>query len=85
MELRLEQLVFDWESVVNKRVVSSDSMELGNIIGLGKDSLTILNKEEDQYIIPKSRAIAFNEEDLLVDFRYNDLLLIELASLSYVD
>jgi hypothetical protein len=81
----LEQLAFNWGSVVNKKAVSSDSRELGNIIGVGEDFLTVLNKEENQYRIPKSRAIAFNQEDLLVDFRYNDLLLIELASLSYVD
>jgi len=40
-------------------------------------SFTILRGEDNHYIIPKSR--------LLVDFRLNDLLLVELASLSYIE
>jgi hypothetical protein len=79
-----EQLAFNWDLMMNKKIVSSDFKELGNIVDLEEYFFTILFKEQNQYRIPKSRAIAFNENDLLVDFPYNDLLLIELTSLNYV-
>jgi hypothetical protein len=78
-----EQL-FEWDSLINKKVISSDLQEIGNIVAVDDTSLIILKETENQYRIPKSRARAFIGNDLLVDFRLNDLLLIELASLSYI-
>ena len=79
-----EQL-FEWDSLINKKVISSDLQEIGNIIAVDDNSLIIMREAENQYRIPKSRARAFIDNDLLVvDFRLNDLLLIELASLSYI-
>ena len=78
-----EQL-FEWDRLINKKVISSDLQEIGNIVAVDDNSLIILREAENQYRIPKSRAIAFIDNDLLVDFRLNDLLLIELASLSYI-
>lgn len=79
-----EQLLFERDRLMNRRVISSDLHEIGNIIAVDEDSLIILRNAENQYRIPKSRTRAFIDNDLLVDFRLNDLLLIELASLSYV-
>jgi len=71
--------------MLNKRVISSDLKEIGNIISADKDLLTIM-REGSRYIIPKSRVAAFtSDSDVVVDFRLNDLLLVELASLSYID
>ena len=78
-----EQL-FEWDRLINKKVISSDLQEIGNIVAVDDNSLIILRDAENQYRIPKSRARAFIDNDLLVDFRLNDLLLIELASLSYM-
>ncbi len=60
MELYSEGLVFNWDSVMNETVLSSNSRELGYIVGVGEDFVTILN-QENPYRIPKSRVIAFNE------------------------
>ena len=79
-----EQL-FEWDRLINKKVISSDLQEIGNIVAVDDNSLIIMREAENQYRIPKSRARAFIDNDLLVvDFRLNDLLLIELASLSYI-
>jgi hypothetical protein len=75
---------FEWHRLINKKVISSDLQEIGNIVAVDDNSLIIMREEENQYRIPKSRARAFIDNDLLVDFRLNDLLLIELASLSYI-
>ena len=79
-----EQLLFERDRLMNRRVISSDLHEIGKIIAVDEDSLIILRDAENKYRIPKSRARAFIDNDLLVDFRLNDLLLIELASLNYV-
>ena len=76
--------LFEWDRLINKKVISSDLQEIGNIVAVDDNSLIILREAENQYRIPKSRARAFIDNDLLVDFRLNDLLLIELASLSYI-
>jgi len=75
---------FEWDRLINKKVISSDLQEIGNIVAVDDNSLIIMREEENEYRIPKSRARAFIDNDLLVDFRLNDLLLIELASLSYI-
>lgn len=73
------------DTLMNKKVISSDLKELGNIISVDKDSLTIL-RGDNHYIIPKVRVGALiGDSDVMVDFRVNDLLLVELASLSYID
>ena len=40
------------------------------------------NGLDNHYIITKSRVLTFTGENMRVDFRFNDLLLVELASLS---
>lgn len=73
------------DTLMNKKVISSDLKELGNIISVDKDSLTIL-RGDNHYIIPKVRVgELIGDSDVMVDFRVNDLLLVELASLSYID
>ncbi|HXX99067.1 MAG TPA: hypothetical protein VEL11_18405 [Candidatus Bathyarchaeia archaeon] len=55
------------------------------MVSADKDSLIILRGADNHYVIPKSRVEAFIGDDMLVDFRFNDLLLVELVSLSYID
>jgi hypothetical protein len=78
-------MIFESDTLMNKKVISSDLKEIGNVVSADKDSLIILRGANNQYIIPKSRVEAFIGDDMLVDFRLNDLLLVELASLSYID
>ncbi|HET7149505.1 MAG TPA: hypothetical protein VFI73_13520 [Candidatus Nitrosopolaris sp.] len=80
-----QELVPESDLLMNKKVISSDSREIGNIVSVDKKSLTILRGGDNHYIIPKSRAEALIGENIVVDFRLNDLLLVELASLSYLD
>jgi sporulation protein YlmC with PRC-barrel domain len=78
------QKMIESEALTNKKVISSDLQEIGNVVSADKDSLIIM-RADNHYIIPKSRVEAFIGDDMLVDFRFNDLLLVELASLSYID
>jgi hypothetical protein len=78
-------MISESDTLMNKKVISSDLQEIGNVISADKDSLIIMRGVNNQYIIPKSRVEAFIGNDMLVDFRLNDLLLVELASLSYTD
>lgn len=75
---------FDWNKIVHKNVKSNDMRYLGNITDVDNDSFILLRDADQRYRIPKSRVKDFNGNDVTVDFRFNDLLLVELASLSYI-
>lgn len=70
--------------LINRKVISSDLQEVGHIIATGEESFIISRGCDNRYRIPKSRVARFHGNDVLVDFRLNDLLLVELASLSYI-
>jgi len=72
---------FDWNTILYKNVLSKDMRDLGKVVTMDCDSIII--SRESRYRIPKSRIERFDGNNVLVDFIYNDLLLIELASLSY--
>lgn len=57
---------------------------LGNVTDVDNDSFMLAQNAQQRYRIPKSRVKDFNGNDVTVDFRFNDLLLVELASLSYL-
>ncbi len=70
--------------LINRKVISSDLQEVGYIVATDEVSFVISRGSDNQYRIPKSRLRRFHGNDVLVDFRLNDLLLVELASLSYI-
>jgi hypothetical protein len=69
--------------LINRKVISSDLQEVGHIVASG-GSFIISRGSDNHYKIPKSRLERFRGNDVLLDFRLNDLLLVELASLSYI-
>ena len=76
-----KQSTFEWNTILYKNVLSKDMRDLGKVVTMDCDSIII--SRESRYRIPKSRIERFDGNNVLVDFIYNDLLLIELASLSY--
>jgi hypothetical protein len=74
---------FDWDKIVSKNVRSNDMQDLGKIAEIDTDSFIILQDADRRYRIPKSCVEGFRGNDVLVDFRFNDLLLVELASPGY--
>ena len=78
-----EPTTFDWDKILSKNVWSKDMQDLGKIAGIDTDSLILLQAADRRYRIPKSCVEGFKGNDVLVDFRFNDLLLVELASLGY--
>jgi hypothetical protein len=79
------QKLIESETLTYKKVISSDLEEIGNVVSADKNSLIILRRGDNHHVIPKSRVEAFIGDDMLVDFRFNDLLLVELPSLSFSD
>ncbi|PWU82598.1 MAG: hypothetical protein DLM72_00985 [Candidatus Nitrosopolaris wilkensis] len=68
--------------VINRKVISSDLQEVGHIVATSEESFIISRGSDNEYRIPKSRVERFRGNDVLVNFRLNDLLLVELASLA---
>jgi len=74
-------VAFDWNSLMYKNVRSKDMRDLGKVVAITCDSIIV--SRESRYRIPKLHIVGFDGSDVSVDFIYNDLLLIELASSSY--
>jgi hypothetical protein len=79
------QKLIESETLTYKKVISSDLEQIGNVVSADKNSLIILRRADNHYVIPKSRVEAFIGDDMLVYFRFNDLLLVELPSISFSD
>ena len=47
-----EKLIFESDTLMNKKVVSSDLEEVGNIVAVDDDSLKILRGADNHYVIP---------------------------------
>ena len=82
-KMERDPTAFDWDKIVSKDVWSKDMQNLGKIAEIDTDSLIILQDADRRYRIPKSCVEGFKGNGVLVDFRFNDLLLVELTSLDY--
>ena len=54
-----EKMIFESNTLMNKKVISSDLQEIGNVVSSDKESLIILRGTDSRYVIPKSRVAAF--------------------------
>jgi hypothetical protein len=74
----------DLDRLMNRKVLSNDLQEVGQVIAIDEESFIISRGYDNEYRIPKWRIERLLGNDVLVvDFRLNDLLMVELASLSY--
>jgi len=72
------------DRLMNRKVLSNDLQDLGHVVAIDEESFIISRGDDNEYRIPKWRVERLLGNDVLVvDFRINDLMLVELASLSY--
>ena len=74
----------DSNRLMNRKVLSNDLREVGRVVAIDEESFIISRIDDNGYRIPKWRVERLLGNDVVVvDFRLNDLLLVELASLGY--
>jgi hypothetical protein len=69
-----EPVILNWDRIVHKNVRSKDMQDVGTIIAILGDAITILQGTTREYQVPKSHVEGFNGSEVLLDLPFNDVV-----------
>jgi hypothetical protein len=69
-----EPVILNWDRIVHKNVRSKDMQDVGTVIAILGDVITILQGTKREYQIPKSHVEGFNGSEVFLDLSFNDVL-----------
>jgi hypothetical protein len=59
--------MYNWNELINKKVKTCEMVDVGRIIGIDKQSMTVLNKSKQEYVIPTYYIREYNQENVVID------------------
>lgn len=59
---------------MHKNVRSKDMQDVGTVIAILGDAITILQGSKREYQVPKSHVEGFNGSEVFLDLAFNDVL-----------
>lgn len=65
--------VLNWDSVIHKGVRTKDGEPLGYIAAEIEENIYVLSSRFREYRIPKSRVMAFDGSEVLLDVEFGEL------------
>jgi hypothetical protein len=68
-----DPVILNWDRIVHKNVRSKDMEDVGNVIAIGGDTITIFQGTRREYQVPKSHVEGFNGSEVFLDLSINDL------------
>ena len=68
-----EPAVLNWDRVIHKNVRTSDGEPVGNIGADLGDSLAILARGHNEFIVPKSRVEGFDGSEVRLDLPFSEM------------
>ena len=68
-----EPVILNWDRIVHKNVRSKDMDDVGNVIAIAGDTITIFQGKNREYRVPKSHVEGFNGSEVFLDLSINDL------------
>jgi hypothetical protein len=69
-----DPVILNWDRIIHKNVRSKDMQDVGTIIAILGDSITILQGTKREYQVPKSHVEGFNGSEVFLDLPFNDIL-----------
>ena len=69
-----DSIALDWDRIVHKNVRSKDMEDVGKVIAILGDAITILQGTKRAYQVPKSHVEGFNGSEVFLDLPFNDIL-----------
>ena len=69
-----EPVILNWDRIIHKNVRSKDMQDVGTIIAILGDSITILQGTKREYQVPKSHVEGFNGSEVFLDLPFSDIL-----------
>jgi hypothetical protein len=70
----MSEPVLDWDRIVLKGVRSKDNEDVGNVISVASDEITVGSEgARHEYIIPKSAVDGFNGSEVFLNISFGEL------------
>jgi hypothetical protein len=73
--------IADWNNLIQKNVKTKDSKDLGNIIMVDDEFITILEGTRQEYVIPKKYVEEFTENQVVLNLDFKELKAYEAKKL----
>ena len=73
--------IADWNNLIQKNVKTKDSKDLGNIIMVDDEFITILEGTRQEYVIPKKYIEEFTENEVVLNLDFKELKAYEAKKL----
>jgi hypothetical protein len=73
--------IADWNNLIQKNVKTKDSKDLGNIIMVDDEFITILEGTRQEYVIPKKYVEEFTENEVVLSLEFKELKAYEAKKL----
>ncbi len=65
--------IFDWNRIIHKNVRDREMEDVGNIISISGNTITISQGRNLQYNIPKSYVEGYNGSEVILNANFDDL------------
>ena len=59
--------ISNWSELLNKKVKTCEMVDVGNLIAIDKQSMTVLHDTKQEYIIPTYYLREYNKENVVID------------------
>jgi hypothetical protein len=69
--------IADWNNLIQKNVKTKDSKDLGNIIMVDDEFITVLEGTRQEYVIPKKYVEEFTENEVVLNLDFKELKAYE--------
>jgi hypothetical protein len=69
-----DPVILNWDRIIHKNIRSKDMQDVGTIIAILGDMITILQGTKREYQVPKSRVEGFNGSEVFLDLSFNEIL-----------
>ena len=73
--------IADWNNLIQKNVKTKDSKDLGNIIMVDDEFITVLEGTRQEYVIPKKYVEEFTENAVVLNLDFKELKAYEAKKL----
>jgi hypothetical protein len=71
----------DWNNLIQKKVKTKDLKDIGNIITVDEEFITILEGTQQEYLVPKKYIKEFRETEVVLDLTVKQLSTYEAKKL----
>jgi hypothetical protein len=77
--MNMVEAILNWDRLIHKGVRSSDYEDMGNIIGIDQDSLTLMMGRHE-FKIPKTSVQGFNGSEVFLKVSAGDVYKLEVKT-----